>query len=47
MHPMCASTQSLLVFFVTALIAYVILRGFELRRQPPASASDDEGQPPS
>jgi uncharacterized membrane protein len=37
----------LLVFFVTALIAYVVLRGFELRRPPAApGVSGDEKQPP-
>ncbi|NJN20042.1 MAG: hypothetical protein HC812_01050 [Leptolyngbya sp. RL_3_1] len=37
----------LLVFFVTALIAYVILRGFELRRQPPVHEPLDHGEKPS
>ena len=36
----------LLVFFVTALISYVTLRGFELRRQGPApEPSSDQGEP--
>ncbi len=29
----------LLVFFVAALIAYVVVRGFELRRQTPSGGS--------
>jgi uncharacterized membrane protein YraQ (UPF0718 family) len=32
----------LLVFFVAALIAYVLVRGFEMRRQAP---SDGDGRP--
>jgi len=33
----------LLVFFIFALIAYVIVRGFELRRQGASSAETPEG----
>ncbi len=32
----------LLVFFVFALVAYVIMRGFELRRTEDTKASDEK-----